>query len=115
MSNTIRCIDHRFAFKNSGVACLALIFNLSYLRSTILHPKNAVRNSSSNMTIHITFFSVNRYEPMVEWLRLVIHSLETWVRLPHGAESFCRAAAILRGTEPVSALTRALFILLRSL
>ena len=52
---------------------------------------------------------------MVEWLRLVIHSLETWVRFPHGAESFCRAAAILRGTEPVSALTRALFILLRFL
>ena len=40
MSNAIRCIDHRFAFKNSGIACLALIFNLSYLRSTILHPKN---------------------------------------------------------------------------
>ena len=26
------------------------------------------------------FFSRNRYEPMVEWLRLIIHSLETWVR-----------------------------------
>ena len=39
MSNAIRCIDHRFAFKNSGIACLALIFNLSYLRLTILHPK----------------------------------------------------------------------------
>ena len=37
--NAIRCIDHRFAFKNSGIAFLALIFNLSYLRSTILHPK----------------------------------------------------------------------------
>ena len=46
---------------------------------------------------------------------LVVDSLETWVRLQNGAESFCRAAAILRGTEPVSALTRALFILLRSL
>ena len=39
MSNAIRCINHRFAFKNSGIACLALIFYLSYLRSTILHPK----------------------------------------------------------------------------
>ena len=39
MSNAIRCIDHRFAFKNYAIACLALIFNLSYLRSTILHPK----------------------------------------------------------------------------
>ena len=31
---------YRFAFKNSGMACLALIFNLTYLRLTILHPKN---------------------------------------------------------------------------
>ena len=56
---------------------------------------------------------------MVEWLLLVVHSLETWVRFLHGVDSFCSAAAILRGTEPpsepVSALTRALFILLRSL
>ena len=52
---------------------------------------------------------------MAEWLRLVLDGLETWVRVLHGAESFCRVAAILRGTEPVSALTRALFILLRSL
>ena len=42
MSNAMRCFDHRFVFKNSGFACLALIFNLtlSYLRSTILHQKN---------------------------------------------------------------------------
>ena len=52
---------------------------------------------------------------MAEWFRLVVDSLETWVRFAHGAESFSRAAAILRGTEPVSAWTRALFILLRSL
>ena len=31
------------------------------------------------------------------------------------AETLCRDMANLRGTEPVSALTRALFILLRSL
>ena len=52
---------------------------------------------------------------MVEWLRLVIDSQEAWVRFQYGAVSFCSAAAILRGTEPVSALTRVLFILLRSL
>ena len=50
---------------------------------------------------------------MAEWFRLVVDSLVTWVRLVHGAE--CSAAAILRGTEPVSAWTQALFILLRSL
>ena len=52
---------------------------------------------------------------MAEWLSLVVHSVEIWVRVLHGVEPFCRAAAILRGTEPVSALTHALFILLRSL
>ena len=39
MSNAIRCIDQRFAFKNSGILCLALIFNMSNLRTTILHSK----------------------------------------------------------------------------
>ena len=52
---------------------------------------------------------------MAEWFRLVVDSLEIWVRFQHSAESFCQAAAILRGTELVSALTRALLILLRSL
>ena len=61
------------------------------------------------MTIHIPFFSINWYKPMAEWLRLMVDRLVIWVRFPHGAESFCRTAAILRG---VSAQTRALFILL---
>ena len=52
---------------------------------------------------------------MAEWLRLVVYSLQTSIRLLHDPESFCSAAAVLRGTEPVSALTRVLFILLRSL
>ena len=33
MSNAIRCIDQRFAFKNSGISCLALIFNLNNART----------------------------------------------------------------------------------
>ena len=41
MSNAIRSIDHRFAFKNSGIACLAWIYNSA--------PQKAVRNSSSNL------------------------------------------------------------------
>ena len=36
MSNAMRCIDQRFAFKNSVISFLALIFNLSNLRTTIL-------------------------------------------------------------------------------
>ena len=39
----------------------------------------------------------------------------TWVRFLMTAETHCLTLAILRGTEPVSALTQALFILLRSL
>ena len=35
----VRCIDQRFAFKNSCISCLALIFNLSNLTTTILHSK----------------------------------------------------------------------------
>ena len=34
MSNAIRCINQRFAFKNSGILWLALIFNLSNWRKS---------------------------------------------------------------------------------
>ena len=37
MSNTLRHIDQMFAFKNYGILCLALIFNLNNLRTTILY------------------------------------------------------------------------------
>ena len=43
MSNAIRCIDQKFVFNHSGIACLALIFNLSYPRSTILHAKKLMQ------------------------------------------------------------------------
>ena len=51
---------------------------------------------------------------MVEWLRLVIGSLETWIQFADGIDPLCSAAALLRGTEPVSALTHALFTLVLS-
>ena len=31
MLNVIKCIDQRFAFKNSGISCLALILHLKNL------------------------------------------------------------------------------------
>ena len=40
MSNSIICINKRDEDKNSGILCLALIFNLSNLRMTILYAKN---------------------------------------------------------------------------
>ena len=45
MLNAKRCIDHRFVFKNSRIACLALILDLSYQRETIqiLHAKKLLQ------------------------------------------------------------------------
>ena len=43
MSNAIRCIDQGFAFKNSGILCLALMFNLGNPRTTILHAKKRLQ------------------------------------------------------------------------
>ena len=42
LGNVIRRIDQRFAFKNSGISCLALIFNLSSPRTTVLYAKKSV-------------------------------------------------------------------------
>ena len=39
MSNAITCIDKRFVVKDSGRSCVALIFNLSNQKTTILHAK----------------------------------------------------------------------------
>ena len=35
MSKAITCINKRFAVKNSGISCLALIFSLSNLRTIL--------------------------------------------------------------------------------
>ena len=40
MLNVIRRIYKSFAFINFGISCLALIFNLSYPRTTILQAEN---------------------------------------------------------------------------
>ena len=62
MSNAIKCTDQRFAFKNfriscknSGISCLALIFNLSYPRKTVLYAKIdgcRLRNTTSHIYIY---------------------------------------------------------------
>ena len=43
MSNAIRCIDQRFAFKNSGISCLTLIFKLKNPSTTVLYAKNQLQ------------------------------------------------------------------------
>ena len=52
---------------------------------------------------------------MAKWIRLAAESPATWDPFLLSAETLCSASAILRGTEPVSALIRALFMLLHSL
>ena len=85
MFNTITCLDRRIA---SGIlVCLVWdslvsILKLSNPRMTILHAK--------------------------KWLRRVAVSWANWAQFPQASEPLCCPWAILRGTEPVSALTRSL-------
>ena len=46
-------IDQGFEVKNSGIFCLAVIFNLSNLIMTILHEK--IIQGFLNMTSHVQF------------------------------------------------------------
>ena len=106
MSNAIRCINQRVAFKNYGISCLALIFNLSNPRTTILHAKKQIQVARNNKSC--TVFSAEWYEPIAHWLRQLARSKTTWVQFQQDAETLCSPSAILHGTEPVSALTRVL-------
>ena len=86
MSNAIRCINQRFAFKNSGISCLALIFNLSNLRTTILHSKKMLPAAKHFMSY--AFFFLDWHEPM-SWLRWVAVSLVVQIQFLLISEIFC--------------------------
>ena len=62
MSKAIRCINQKFVFKNSGISCLALIFNLSNPRTTILFEKNRfkVARYDESLLSHLRFSSIDR-------------------------------------------------------
>ena len=90
MSNAIRCINQRFAFKNSRISCLALIFKLKNTSTTVLYAKK-ISCRWRNMTINIPFVSSTLYEPMAWWLRLVAESQATWARILMIAEILSRA------------------------
>ena len=79
MSNAIICIDKKFAFKNSRISYLALIFNLNNPRTT-----------------------VNIYRFFRPWLRWIAESRAAWVRFLMSAETFCHPSGILRGTARLS-------------
>ena len=55
MSNAIRCIDQRFAFKNSRISCLALIFNLKNPSTTVLYAKKSVAGGEIRRVIYYFF------------------------------------------------------------
>ena len=77
MFKTMTYIDKRFAVTNSGISCLAWIFNLSNPRTTILNAKNwfkVVRCDESYS------FSKDQFEPVALWLE------QQWVG-GHGFES----------------------------
>ena len=87
-----------------------LIENYNPVRKNSVHWGSRLRN----MTSHIPFCSVDQCKLMVWWLRRVVVSRATWFRFPAGCwnslPGLCLPLAILRGTEPVRALTRALLI-----
>ena len=113
MPNAIRCIDKRFEVKNSGISCLALIFNLSSPRMTILHPKKWFQVAKFDESLPFFFHRlIQPYGSVVkascgEQGNMPVASIAAFTA--QGAENHCCPQAILRGTEPVSALTSALF------
>ena len=103
MSNSITYIDKRIVFKNFGISCLALIFNLSNFSTKILHAKKKLVQGCYIWQTYI-FFERDWYKLTAQWLRQVIMSLVTWVRFQQEAETLCLPLAILCSIEPVRAL-----------
>ena len=100
--NAIICIYERFAVKNSGISCLALIFNLSSLAILKWKP-----SGKDWFKVHTLFFLVEWFQLMALWLWRVTVSLATLVYCQQGAEALCCPMTILCSTEPVSGLTQA--------
>ena len=66
-----------------------------------------------DMRSQVLFFLSNWYESMAKWSRRITVSQATWIQFQQGAETLCSPMsplAILRGTEPVSALTRCVLL-----
>ena len=75
MSNAIICTIKKFVFKNSGISCLDLIFNLNNLSGKEDNPKMKIQakmkilhaqNCKAQQIVY-HFFSFDLYEP--QWLR----------------------------------------------
>ena len=59
MLNAIGCINQRFAFKNSRISCLALIFNLKNLSTTVLYAKKLVAGGKILRVIYSIFSEID--------------------------------------------------------
>ena len=58
------------------------------------------------MTSQTPSFAPNPFEPMAYWSSRVSVSQAIWVQFSKSTETLCAARPFLRGTEPVSGLTR---------
>ena len=103
------CVQE-FSYSVSG---LDVSIYLNNPRTTVLYVKNRLQVAKYNESYTVFFKQLIQNNGLVVKVSAV--SLATWVRFLTSAETLCSASAILRGTEPVSVLTRALFILLRFL
>ena len=59
VSNAIQCIDRRFAFKNSRISCLALIFNFKNPSTTVLYAKKSVAGGEILRDIYLFFTAID--------------------------------------------------------
>ena len=59
MLNAIRCIDQWFAFKKSRISCLALIFKLKNLSTTVLYAKKSVAVGEISRDIYSFFQAID--------------------------------------------------------
>ena len=103
--NAIRRIDQRFAFKNSKFSYFVSGLDIQLEKPDYDSP---VRKKNQ--------LQVAKYDESYCFFRLidtnqslsgqVVESLAIWVQFLKSAEASCSALTILRGTEPLSALTR---------
>ena len=79
MSNAIRCIGQRF--KDSGITCLALIFNLKNPSMTVLYAKKSVAGGKIRRVMYCFFRAIDTNQ----WLsgygvsqRVRWHGVDSW-------------------------------------
>ena len=85
MSNAIRCINQRFAFKNSRISCLALIFKLKNPSTTVMYAKKSVAGGEIWRDIYRFFWAIDTKQRLsgYDWLQRV-----GWHRFDSGWHGF---------------------------